>query len=76
MFRMSGRVRKVLVAVLAALVVVVGLGLAVLPEIVRRVAESQAHKLAGRDLHARGRRSESLHRSPRAEGRARSSSPA
>ena len=50
MFRMSGRVRKVLVAVLAALVVVVGLGLAILPEIVRRVAESQAHKLAGRVL--------------------------
>jgi uncharacterized protein involved in outer membrane biogenesis len=50
MLRLSGRARKILVAVLAILVVVVAVGLAILPEIVRRVAESQAPKFAGRTL--------------------------
>jgi hypothetical protein len=50
MFRLSGRARKILVAVLAVLVVVIAVGLAILPEIVRRVAVNQAPKLAGRVL--------------------------
>ena len=50
MFRLSGRVRKILVAVLAGLVVIVAVGLAILPEIVRRVAIDQVPKLTGRIL--------------------------
>src|SRR5262245_5014712 len=50
MLRVSGRVRKILVAVLAGLVVIVAVGLAILPEIVRRVAVDQAPKLTGRTL--------------------------
>jgi uncharacterized protein involved in outer membrane biogenesis len=50
MFRLSGRVRKMLVAVLAGLVVIVAVGLAILPEIVRRVAVDQVPKLTGRIL--------------------------
>jgi uncharacterized protein involved in outer membrane biogenesis len=50
MLRLSGRVRKILVAVLAGLVVIVAVGLAILPEIVRRVAVDQAPKLTGRTL--------------------------
>ena len=50
MLRRSGRVSKILVAVLVALVVIGAVGLAILPEIVRRVAVSQAAKITGRDL--------------------------
>ena len=50
MLRRSGRVRKILVAVLVALVVIGAVGLAILPEIVRRVAVSQAAKITGRVL--------------------------
>ena len=50
MLRLSGRVRKILVAVLAGLVVIVAVGLAILPEIVRRVAVDQVPKLTGRVL--------------------------
>jgi uncharacterized protein involved in outer membrane biogenesis len=50
MLRLSGRVRKILVAVLAGLVVIVAVGLAILPEIVRRVAVDQVPKLTGRIL--------------------------
>jgi uncharacterized protein involved in outer membrane biogenesis len=50
MLRVSGRVRKILVAVLAGLVVIVAVGLAILPEIVRRVAVDQVPKLTGRVL--------------------------
>ena len=50
MLRVSGRVRKILVGVLLALVVVGALVLAVLPEIVRRVAMAQVPKLTGRVL--------------------------
>ncbi len=50
MLRRSGRVSKILVAVLVALVVIGAVGLAILPEIVRRVAVSQAAKITGRVL--------------------------
>ena len=50
MLRRAGRVSKILVAVLVALVVIGAAGLAILPEIVRRVAVSQAAKLTGRVL--------------------------
>ena len=50
MLRWSGRVRKILVAVLVALVVIGAMGLAILPEIVRRVVVSQAAKITGRVL--------------------------
>src|SRR5262245_45811818 len=50
MLRVSGRVRKILVAVLAGLVVIVAAGLAILPEVVRRVAVDQVPKLTGRVL--------------------------
>src|SRR5215470_1787610 len=50
MFRVTGRAPKILVGVLLALVVLGGLFLAVLPEIVRRVAIAQVPKLTGRLL--------------------------
>jgi uncharacterized protein involved in outer membrane biogenesis len=50
MLRLSGRVRKILVAVLAGLVVIVAVALAILPEVVRRVAVDQVPKLTGRIL--------------------------
>src|SRR2546426_5261545 len=50
MLRRSGRVRKILIAVLGVLVVIGAVGLAILPEIVRRIAVSQAAKVAGRVL--------------------------
>jgi uncharacterized protein involved in outer membrane biogenesis len=50
MLRLSGRARKILVAVLAGLVVIVAVGLAILPEVVRRVAVDQVPKLTGRVL--------------------------
>jgi uncharacterized protein involved in outer membrane biogenesis len=50
MLRLSGRVRKILVAVLAGLVVIVAVALAILPEVVRRVAVDQVPKLTGRVL--------------------------
>ena len=50
MLRVSGRVRKILVAVLAGLVVIVAVALAILPEVVRRVAVDQVPKLTGRVL--------------------------
>jgi uncharacterized protein involved in outer membrane biogenesis len=50
MLRLSGRVRKILVAVVAGLVVIVAVALAILPEVVRRVAVDQVPKLTGRVL--------------------------
>jgi hypothetical protein len=50
MLRLSGRVCKILVAVLAGLVVIVAVALAILPEVVRRVAVDQVPKLTGRVL--------------------------
>ena len=50
MFRVSGRARKILVGVFVAMVVLGGLFLAVLPEIVRRVAIAQVPKLTHRIL--------------------------
>jgi uncharacterized protein involved in outer membrane biogenesis len=50
MLRLSGRVRKILVAVVAGLVVIVAVALAILPEVVRRVAVDQVPKLTGRLL--------------------------
>jgi uncharacterized protein involved in outer membrane biogenesis len=50
MFRLSGRARKILVGVVLACVVLGAVFLAVLPEIVRRVAVSQASKLTGRTV--------------------------
>ena len=50
MLQVSGRVRKILVAVLAGLVVIVAVALAILPEVVRRVAVDQVPKLTGRVL--------------------------
>src|SRR6266436_2111562 len=50
MFRVSGRARKILVGVLVAAVVLGGLFLAVLPELVRRVAIAQVPKLTQRIL--------------------------
>jgi len=50
MVRLSGRARKILVGVVLACVVVGAVFLAVLPEIVRRVAVSQASKLTGRTV--------------------------
>ena len=50
MLRRSGRVRKILIAVLGVLVVIGAVGLAILPEIVRRIAVSQAAKVTGRVL--------------------------
>src|SRR5882724_7488152 len=50
MFRVSGRARKILVGVLVAAVVLGGLFLAVLPEVVRRVAIAQVPKLTQRIL--------------------------
>ncbi|HKC98722.1 MAG TPA: DUF748 domain-containing protein [Methylomirabilota bacterium] len=50
MFRVTGRERKILVGVLLAVVVLGGLFLAVLPEVVRRVAIAQVPKLTGRIL--------------------------
>jgi uncharacterized protein involved in outer membrane biogenesis len=50
MLRVAGRVRKILVAVLAGLVVIVAVALAILPEVVRRVAVDQVPKLTGRVL--------------------------
>lgn len=50
MLRLSGRARKIIVGVVLACVVVGAVFLAVLPEIVRRVAVSQASKLTGRTV--------------------------
>jgi Domain of Unknown Function (DUF748) len=50
MFRVTGRARKILVGVLLAVVVLGGLFVAVLPEVVRRVAIAQFPKLTGRVL--------------------------
>jgi Domain of Unknown Function (DUF748) len=50
MFRVTGRARKILVGVLLAVVVLGGLFVAVLPEVVRRVAIAQVPKLTGRVL--------------------------
>src|SRR4030095_1328750 len=50
MLRLSGRVRKILVAVLAGLVVIVAVALANRPAGVRRVAVDQVPKLTGRVL--------------------------
>ena len=50
MFRVSGRPLKVLIGVVAAVIVLGGVLLAVLPEIVRRVAIAQVPKLTGRVL--------------------------
>jgi Domain of Unknown Function (DUF748) len=50
MFRVSGRARKILVGVLVAAVVLGGLFVAVLPEVVRRVAIAQVPKLTQRIL--------------------------
>jgi hypothetical protein len=47
MLRLSGRVRRILVAVLAGLVVIVAVALAILPEVVRPVAVDQVPKLTG-----------------------------
>lgn len=50
MFRVSGRARKILVGTLVAVVVLGGVFLAVLPEVVRRVAIAQVPKLTKRIL--------------------------
>jgi uncharacterized protein involved in outer membrane biogenesis len=50
MLRLSGRARKIGVGVVLACVMVGAVFLAVLPEIVRRVAVSQASKLTGRTI--------------------------
>ena len=50
MFRVSGRARKILVGVLAAAVALGGVFLAVLPDVVRRVAIDQVPKLTKRTL--------------------------
>ncbi|MGH7342921.1 MAG: DUF748 domain-containing protein, partial [Candidatus Rokuibacteriota bacterium] len=50
MFRVSGRARKILVGVLVAVVALGGVLLAVLPEVVRRVAVAQVPKLTKRTL--------------------------
>jgi hypothetical protein len=50
MFRVSGRPLKILVGIVAAVIVLGGVLLAVLPEIVRRVAIALVHKLTGRAL--------------------------
>jgi uncharacterized protein DUF748 len=50
MLCLSGRARKIIVGVVLACVVVGAVFLAVLPEIVRRVAVSQASKLSGRTV--------------------------
>src|SRR5215831_19499830 len=50
MFRVSGRALKILIGVVAAVIVLGGVFLAVLPEIVRRVAIAQVPKLTGRTL--------------------------
>ena len=50
MFRVTGRARKILVGTLLAVIVLGGLFLAVLPEVVRRVAIAQVPKLTGRIL--------------------------
>src|SRR5262245_19722901 len=50
MFRVTGRARKILVGVLLGVVVLGGLFLAVLPDLVRRVAIAQVPKLTGRIL--------------------------
>jgi len=50
MFRVSGRARKILVGVLVAVVLLGGLFVAVLPEVVRRVAIAQVPKLTQRIL--------------------------
>jgi Domain of Unknown Function (DUF748) len=50
MFRVSGRPLKILVGIVAAVIVLGGVLLAVLPEIVRRVAIAQVPKLTGRVL--------------------------
>src|SRR5262245_1237047 len=50
MLRLSGRARKIVVGVVLAGVMVGAVFLAVLPEIVRRVAVSQASKLTGRTI--------------------------
>jgi hypothetical protein len=50
MFRVTGRARKILVGVLLGVVVLGGLFVAVLPEVVRRVAIAQVPKLTGRGL--------------------------
>jgi uncharacterized protein involved in outer membrane biogenesis len=47
---MSGRAPKILVAVVAGLVVIVAVSLAILPEVVRRVAVDQVPKQTGRTL--------------------------
>ena len=50
MFRVSGRALKILVGILVAVVVLGGVFLAVLPEVVRRVAIAQVPKLTRRIL--------------------------
>ena len=50
MFRLSGRALKLLIGIAAAVIVLGGVFLAVLPEIVRRVAIAQVPKLTGRVL--------------------------
>ena len=50
MFRVSGRRLKILIGMVAAVIVLGGVLLAVLPEIVRRVAIAQVPKLTGRVL--------------------------
>jgi uncharacterized protein involved in outer membrane biogenesis len=50
MFRVSGRRLKILIGIVAAVIVLGGVLLAVLPEIVRRVAIAQVPKLTGRVL--------------------------
>ena len=50
MFRVSGRPLKILIGIIAAAIVLGGVLLAVLPEIVRRVAIAQVPKLTGRGL--------------------------
>jgi hypothetical protein len=50
MFRVSGRALKILIGIAAAVIVLGGVFLAVLPEIVRRVAIAQVPKLTGRVL--------------------------
>ena len=50
MLRLSGRALKITIAIAAAVIVLGGIFLAVLPEIVRRVAMAQVPKLTGRTL--------------------------
>src|SRR5215831_5812339 len=50
MLRLSGRALKITIAIAAAVILLGGIFLAVLPEIVRRVAMAQVPKLTGRTL--------------------------